>query len=120
MIRKLASIRTISNIRPIVGADMIEVATVDNWNVVVKKDEFKIGDNVVYFEVDSFLPIREEFEFLRKTSYKKLADGSEGFRLKIIKLLGVYSCGLIMPLSFLETVSGGKIIEKCGKKTLIF
>ena len=75
--RKLASIRKILNIRPIVGADMIEVATVDNWNVVVKKDEFKIGDLVVYFEIDSFLPIRDEFEFLRKNSYKKLSFLSE-------------------------------------------
>lgn len=101
--RKLASIRKILNIRPIVGADMIEVATVDNWNVVVKKDEFKIGDLVVYFEIDSFLPIRDEFEFLRKNSYKKLADGSEGFRLKTIKLKNQVSQGLIMPLSILNT-----------------
>ena len=101
--RKLASIRKIINIRPIEGADKIEVATVDNWNVVVSKNEFKIGDLVVYFEIDSFLPIREEFEFLRKNSYKKLADGSEGFRLKTIKLRNQVSQGLIIPLSILNT-----------------
>lgn len=98
--RKLASIRKISDIRPIYGADMIEIATVDNWNVVVKKDEFKINDKVVYFEIDSFLPICEEFEFLRKSSYKKLADDSEGFRT--IKLRGQVSQGLVMPLSILN------------------
>jgi len=99
--RKLASIRTISNIRPIDGADMIEVATVDNWSVVVGKNDFKIGDNVIYFEIDSFLPIRPEFEFLRKSSYKKLADGSEGFRLKTIRLRCQISQGLITPTSIL-------------------
>jgi len=101
--RKLASIRKISDIRPIEGADMIEVATVDNWNVVVGKNEFKIGDNVVYFEIDSFLPIRNEFEFLRKSSYRKLADESEGFRLKTIRLRGQISQGLISSMSILNS-----------------
>ena len=105
--RKLASVRVISNIRPIEGADKIEVATVDNWNVVVMKNEFKIGDNVVYFEIDSFLPILDEFEFLRKSCYKKLADGSEGFRLRTIKLRGQISQGLIAPLSILPFGSYG-------------
>lgn len=99
--RKLASIRVISEIRPIVDADVIEVVKVDNWNVVVKKGEFKVGDRVVYFEIDSFLPIREEFEFLRKSSYRKLADESEGFRLKSIRLRGQISQGLIIPLDIL-------------------
>lgn len=105
--RKLASIRKISDIRPINGADMIEVATVDNWNVVVKKNEFEVGDLVVYFEIDSFLPIREEFEFLRKSSYRTMADGSEGFRLRTVKLRGQLSQGLIVPLSILPTSNYG-------------
>ena len=102
MERKLASIRKISNIQPIQGADKIEVATIDGWKVVVAKDVgHKIGDLVIYCEIDSFLPIREEFEFLRKSSYKKMGD-QEGFRLKTIKLRGVTSQGLILPLSVLE------------------
>ena len=102
--RKLASIRKILDIRPIVGADVIEVATVGNWNVVVNKNTFNVGDDVVYFEIDSFLPIREEFEFLRKNSYKKLSDDSEGFRLRTIKLRNQVSQGLILPLSILNGV----------------
>lgn len=62
----------------------------------------EIGDLVIYCEVDSFLPIREEFEFLRKSSYKKMADGSEGFRLRTIRLKGQISQGLILPLTILE------------------
>jgi RNA ligase (TIGR02306 family) len=102
MERKLASIQKIRNILPIEGADAIEVAVVNSWKVVVKKGEFKVGDLCVYCEIDSFLPIREEFEFLRKSSYKKLSDGSEGFRLKTIKLRGQISQGLLLPLSVLE------------------
>jgi len=53
---------------------------------------------VVYCEIDSFLPIRDEFEFLRKSSYKKMGE-QEGFRLKTIKLRGQVSQGLILPIS---------------------
>jgi hypothetical protein len=99
MERKLASIRKILDITPIEGADKIELVTIDGWKVVVAKDVgHKVGDLVVYCEVDSFLPIREEFEFLRKSSYKKMGD-QEGFRLKTIRLRGQLSQGLILPLS---------------------
>ena len=98
-LRKLATIRVISDIRPIEGADMIELATVGGWNIVVAKNVgHKVGDHVVYCEIDSFLPIKEEFEFLRKSSYKKMGD-QEGFRLKTIKLRGQVSQGLILPMS---------------------
>lgn len=64
MERKLASIVEINDIQPIPNADAIEVATVKGWKVVVKKGEFKVNDLAVYFEIDSFLPVRPEFEFL--------------------------------------------------------
>jgi len=101
--RKLATVRKINNITPIEGADKIELVTVDGWKVVVAKDVgHKVGDLVVYCEIDSFLPVKEEFEFLRKSSYKKMGD-QEGFRLKTIKLRGQVSQGLILPLSVLKT-----------------
>ncbi len=99
MERKLATIRKIKDIVPIEGADAIELALVDGWQVVVAKNVgHKVGDKIVYCEIDSFLPIKEEFEFLRKSSYKKMGD-QEGFRLKTIKLRGVLSQGLILPYS---------------------
>jgi RNA ligase (TIGR02306 family) len=103
MERKLSSVRKISDIQPINGADMIELAIVDGWKVVVAKNVgHKVGDMVVYCEIDSFLPIKEEFEFLRKSSYKKMSDGTEGFRLRSIKLKGQISQGLILPLKDLQ------------------
>lgn len=103
--RHLATIQKIVDIQPIEGADSIEVATVLGWHVVVKKDEFKIGDLCVYFEVDSLLPPREEFEFLSKNGLKKsYVDGREfiGYRLKTIRLRGQISQGLCQPLSILD------------------
>ena len=98
MERKLASIRKVREIKPIEGADAIELAIVDGWQCVAKKGKFKVNDLCVYFEIDSFLPIKDEFEFLRKSSYKKMGE-AEGFRLKTIKLRGELSQGLIIPIS---------------------
>lgn len=101
MERKLASIQTIRELLPIEGADAIELAVVNGWKVVVAKNaEHKVGEQVVYCEIDSFLPIREAFEFLRKSSYKKMGE-QEGFRLRTIKLRGQVSQGLILPVSVL-------------------
>lgn len=104
--RKLASIQKIKEILPIEGADAIELAIVNGWKVVVAKNVgHKVGDKVVYCEIDSFLPIEPEFEFLRKSSYKKMGE-EEGFRLKTIKLRGQVSQGLILPLKEAMEVAG--------------
>lgn len=119
MERKLATIRIIKDIRPIEGADAIELAIIDGWQVVVAKNvEHKVGDWVVYCEIDSFLPIREEFEFLRESSYKKMGD-QEGFRLKTIKLRGQISQGLVLPISIFGDFSwtayeGLDVTERLG------
>ena len=97
MDRKLASVVKIVDIQPIPNADAIVVASVKGWKVVVKRDEFKVGDLAVYYEIDSFLPIRPQFEFLRKSSYKRMGN-NEGFRLKTIKLRGQISNGLLTPI----------------------
>lgn len=104
--RKLASIQKIKEILPIEGADAIELAIVNGWKVVVAKNVgHQVGDKVVYCEIDSFLPIEPEFEFLRKSSYKKMGE-EEGFRLKTIKLRGQVSQGLILPLKEAMEVAG--------------
>jgi len=108
--RKLASIQKIREIRPIKGADMIELAIVNNWQAVVSKAEgHRAGDLVVYCEIDSLLPEVPEFEFLRKGCYKQLPDGTAGFRLRTIRLRGELSQGLIIPLAAAE-----KITERNG------
>ena len=44
----LAKIATIQAIEPIPGKDRIVLATVENYKSIVKKDEFKEGDRVIY------------------------------------------------------------------------
>ena len=88
MTRTLASIETISELNPISGADKIEVARIKGWNVVVKKGQFEVGNKVVYCEVDSILPERPEFEFLKDKHY----------RIRTVKLRGQVSQGICFPL----------------------
>jgi len=95
--RKLATVRKIDQLLPIEGADLIQLAKIDGWQCVVKKSEFNVNDLCVYFEIDSHLPIRPEFEILRRNSLKKMGD-REGFRIKTIKLRGQLSQGLALPI----------------------
>lgn len=88
--RKLAHIEIIDWIKPIEGADKIEVCGILGWEcVIAKKDNFKVGDKVVYVEIDSVMPDEPEFEFLRDRK----------FRIRTIKLKGQVSQGLVLPMS---------------------
>ena len=96
--RALAYIQHVTNIRPIDGADNIEQCNVLGWNLICKKGEFHEGDPCVYIEIDSKVPEREEFEFLR----------AKGFKVKTMKL-GKFNCisqGLAMPQSVFKELAG--------------
>jgi RNA ligase (TIGR02306 family) len=98
MERKLVSIQVIDAVAPIEGADNIMQARVMGWTVVVKKGEFAPGDRCVFFEIDSVLPDGPAWsEFMRP----------RGFRVRTVKLRGVLSQGLALPVSIL----GGEVPE---------
>ena len=93
MERKLVSIQVVERVAPIEGADQIEQARVMGWTVVVKKGEFSPGDRCVFFEIDSVLPDGAPWaEFMRP----------RGFRVRTLKLRGVLSQGLALPVSILD------------------
>ena len=96
--RKMATIRKIDNIEPIDGADLIQVATIGGWKVVIKKDEYKIGDLAIYFEIDSWIPT-ELAPFLSKGSEPRVYNGVKGEKLKTIRLKKQISQGLLLPTS---------------------
>jgi RNA ligase (TIGR02306 family) len=107
--RKLATIRRIADIQPIEGADAIVVATIDGWKVVVKKDEFKVGDLAVYLEIDSWVP-HDLAPFLSKGQEPREYNGVKGERLRTIKLRGQVSQGLLLKIDDL----GEKIKSVCN------
>jgi RNA ligase (TIGR02306 family) len=98
MERALATLKVIDKLYPIENADNIELATMvdSGWRVVVKKGEFQPGELCIYCEIDSILPPKEEFAFLKDKNY----------RIRTIKLRGQISQGIIFPLSILPKMDG--------------
>jgi hypothetical protein len=90
--RKLVTIRKIERVEEIPGADNICIVIIDGWQMIAKKEEFKQGDLCVFFEIDSILPDKPIFEFMR----------GRKFRVKTIKCMKQISQGLALPLSILS------------------
>lgn len=108
----LAKVAVIQNITPIEGKDRIELAKVENYNSIVQKGEFKVGDKVIYIFYDAVLPEREEFEFLRKRCWN---ERLKGFRIKPMKMGNVISEGLVLPISVLpngEKIPVGTVVTE--------
>lgn len=93
---KEATIQRIWEIKKHNNAESLEVAKVLGWDVVVKKGEYKPNDLCVYVSIDSVLPSRPEFEFLR----------NKNFRIKPIRLRGVESNGICFPVSIVPGYCG--------------
>lgn len=102
MSRKMAAIRVIKSIEPIEGADRIEKATVDGWTVVVGKGQYKAGQRIIFCEIDSAIPVPrlDPDGSLAKRGVKEI-DGETYHVVKTVRLKGVYSQGLILPLHHL-------------------
>lgn len=105
--RNLVSIKNIDSIEDIPGADFIVAANIGGWKAVVKRDEFKPGEKIAYFEIDSFLPVGvPAFDFLTANSTRTVIhpDTNEevtGTILRTKTLRGVVSQGLILSLDVL-------------------
>lgn len=104
MSRKLVTIRTVSEVNPIEGADSIECLTVEGWKVVSQKGNFMAGDPCVYFEIDSLLPDGNPLwqDLVDKSS--RVFEGKKGHVLKTIKLRGQVSQGFCIPLRKFEEI----------------
>ena len=99
--RALAHIEQIAWIKPIEGADNIELIGVLGWVCIAKKGEFKEGETAVYFEIDSKLPETEWSEFMRP----------KHFKVKTMKLgkFNVISQGLALPVSVISELQDKKL-----------
>lgn len=105
--RRLVSREVITEIGPIPEADAIERARVRGWDVVVKKGETRVGDEVIYFEIDSALPLSDDrFTFLAPRGSKTLVTGEKVHVLKTARLRGQYSQGLVLPVSAFADLDG--------------
>lgn len=93
--------QVVKHVRPIEGADNIEVVGILGWECVAKKGDFQEGDTCVYFEIDSLLPEEPRYEFLRMSSFK---PDLGKFRLRTVRLRKQLSQGLALPLSIFPEI----------------
>lgn len=106
--RELAYAVRITDVRDIEGVNN-QVAVVNGWTVFIKRDEFKPGDLAIYFEIDSKVPEKPCFEFLRKYNFKVKTQ-------KFVKGL-VISQGLVIKpeeLGLKNVEEGEFLTEKLG------
>lgn len=89
--RNLVTLRTIQEIRDIPNADKVQLALIDGWQCVVKKGEFKVGDQGLFHEIDSVLPADDP----------RYAFMAPRFRVKTVRLRKTLSQGLLLPVSVL-------------------
>lgn len=87
-----ATIQKILEVKPIENSDNLDVIKVLGWSVVVRRNEYKVDDLCVYITIDSIVPDKPEFEFLRR----------DKFIIKSRRLRGQLSQGIVFPLSILE------------------
>ncbi len=95
MKHKLASIQVINDIKPHPNADLLELAYVNGWQVVIPKGAYEVGEDVIFFEIDSFIPEFKELSFLAKSSLRHIGEVS-GYWIRSMKLRGELSQGLIV------------------------
>lgn len=99
--RKLATLEEIIEIKEHSNADAIELAIVRGWQSVVKKAEFKAGDQIIYCEIDSWIPHKIAPFLTRGNDTPKEFEGIKGQRLKTARFRGEISQGLILSASLL-------------------
>ena len=102
----LASAQKIVKITPIEGADAIETAMVLGWEIVIKKGEYQVGDLCCYIQIDTIVPEKPEYGFLRERK----------FRVKTIKLRKQISQGLIVALPEGNWSEGDDLTNVIGVK----
>lgn len=90
-----ASFEQIEKVEKHPNADKLDIVTVSGYTVVSQKDTLKVGDWVFFIREDSQILINEQ-KFPWHTGIKTYL-GKSG-RVKTIKLRGVYSSGIAIPL----------------------
>jgi RNA ligase (TIGR02306 family) len=89
-------IAKINEVKAIEGADNIELVVAGGWNAITKKGEFKVGDETIIATTDAVIP-ESLSEEMGVTNYLR-----KGTRVRTVKLRGVYSECLIIPMKYLH------------------
>ena len=85
----------ISEIRPIEGADNIELTIVNGWHAITKKGQYKVDELVIVATTDAVIPVAIS-DAMGVTGYLR-----KGQRVRTVKLRKVYSECLILSMDIL-------------------
>jgi RNA ligase (TIGR02306 family) len=85
----------INEIKPIEGADNIELGVIGGWNCIIKKGDYKIDDLVAIATTDAVIP-QGLSDVMNVTNYLR-----KGGRVRTVKLRGIYSECLVISNQFL-------------------
>jgi RNA ligase (TIGR02306 family) len=101
----------INEVKAIEGADNIEQAVIGGWNTIVKKGTHQAGQLVIVATTDAVIPLELSDRF-NVTSYLR-----KGQRVRTVKLRGVYSECLVIPITPGHEINyseGQDMMEKFG------
>ena len=104
-------IAKIHEVRAIEGADNIELVVAGGWNAITKKGEFNVGALTIVATTDAVIP-EALSEKMGVTNYLR-----KGNRVRTVKLRGVYSECLIIPIIYAKAKSileGKDLMEELG------
>ena len=90
----VAYVGKIGSVSKIPGADNIELVTVGGWSAITKKGEYQVGDMVVVTTTDAVIP-QDLSDLMGVTNYLR-----KGQRVRTVKLRGVYSECLLIPINY--------------------
>lgn len=95
--RKLVTVRSVSGIEKDKKHNR-EFVRLDGWTVYVAPKRYYVGDFVVFFEIDSFLP-KSDGRYWELVAYdKSVFHGKEGYRVKSRRVGKRVSQGLVFPM----------------------
>lgn len=111
-VNSVAYVAKIDEIKEIVGADKIEQARIGGWNCIIQKGQYDVGDLVVVATTDAVIP-ESLSDAMNVTNYLR-----KGQRVRTVKLRGVYSECLIIPITYIlqgvKRVEGADVMELLG------
>ena len=98
MSRQLATIQIISAVTIHPNADALQLAQVLGWTVVIRTNEFAVGEKVIYLEIDSLVPVTGSW--LPDPLKQRIINENikDYYRVKTLKIRREFSQGLCITI----------------------
>lgn len=97
--RKLVSVRRVARVKSLGSSQTHEVVMIDGWPVVVRKGQFTVGEEVLYFAIDCIIPQWDiRYKPYRFSQFFVKLQGQTGWTVQTVKYEGHVSQGMVFAL----------------------